>query len=358
LYILPPKAILLILFLISEGKRMMESFFKELYEELKLIQGLIVLIMDENVARFYGEVWSRFIEGSGLSITRMVLPAGERIKSRRAKEKVEDELLSRGVGRDGCLIAFGGGVITDLVGFVAATYKRGIDYISIPTTVMGMVDAAIGGKTGINTSFGKNTIGAFYLPRKIYLERVFLETLPQKEWKNGFAEVVKYGLIWDEEVFWNFQKSEMIIRSAKIKEEIVEKDFREEGLRRILNFGHTIAHAVELSSEYKVSHGSAVWFGLLVESTISNYLGYLKKENLREIFNLLQNSALSQKNPLNCKEKNLYEVMENDKKGKNSLPRFVLIDKIGRCASFDGEYCVNVKREIVEEAIQYVLREL
>jgi 3-dehydroquinate synthase len=336
----------------------MERFFEKLYAEVKKVPGSLVLIMDENLSRFYGKIWAGFIERAGFPIGVIVLPAGEKIKCRKVKEKLEDELFRRGVGRDGCLIAFGGGVITDLVGFVAATYKRGIEYISIPTSVMGMVDAAIGGKTGINTSFGKNTIGAFYPPKKIFLERVFLETLPRKEWKNGFSEVVKYGLIWDKEVFWNFQNPEMILRSAAIKEEIVSKDFREEGIRRILNFGHTIAHAIELISKYRISHGSAVWFGLLVESTISTYLGYLKKEKLDEIFNLLQNSELSQKIPLNCKEKNLYEVMKNDKKEKNSLPRFVLIDKIGRCPPFNGEYCTTVEREIVEEAIQSVVREL
>jgi 3-dehydroquinate synthase len=341
----------------------MERFFNILCKEIQKIEGSIVLIMDEHLAALYGNLWEDFIRHSGLPFVTLILPPGEGTKSRKTKEKIENELLKRGVGRDGCLIAFGGGVITDLVGFVAATYKRGMEYIAIPTTLIGMVDAAIGGKTAINTAFGKNTIGAFHLPRKIFIEEKFLDTLPLKERKGGFSEIVKYGLIWDKELFLELQKptfvlSEIILRSKKIKEEIVGKDFQERGLRRILNFGHTIGHAIEASSRYKISHGAAVWFGLLVESTISNYLGYLKREFLGEIFNLLQSSMLSQKFSWNCKEKNLYEVMENDKKGKNSLPRFVLIDQIGRCASFDEEYCTIVKKEIVEEAIEFVVQRL
>lgn len=310
-----------------------------------------VLITDDNLAEIYHSLMSRF--------TTIVVPSGETSKSRECKSFVEDQLMELGINRGDLLIAFGGGVITDLVGFVAATYMRGIDYISIPTTLMGMVDAAIGGKTGINTSFGKNTIGAFYRPKQIIIEDAFLETLPQEEFRSGMQEVLKYGLIWDRNL-WDtinnrsYEIKSLIDRCIAIKEEIVEKDFCEQGIRRILNFGHTIGHGIERLSGYTISHGKAIWMGMLLESRLSEKLGFLSKSACNAIEDLLLRVDIKFELKLDFSGNTLYEAMRSDKKASRQSPRIILLRQIGEVESFGGEYCTPLKKEEFLNLFQYI----
>ncbi len=228
-------------------------------------------------------------------------------------------------------------MINDLAGFVAATYCRGVEWIAIPTTLLGMVDASIGGKVGVNTPLGKNMIGAFHPPKEVILDFNFLESLPEREWKNGVAEIIKYGLIKDPSLLEAPRSHEAIKRSIAIKQEIVAADPKERGLRRILNFGHTVGHALELLSDYQLSHGEAVAMGMRVATRMSQ----LKKEEVERVEACLEREGF-QEIPLSEK---ILEVIKLDKKACNGLPRFVLLEEIGKACSFAGEYCREIKSQ-------------
>lgn len=272
-------------------------------------------------------------------------------KTREAKEALENELFKRKVGRDTTIIAMGGGVVTDLVAFTASTYMRGVPLVLIPTTLLGMVDASIGGKTGIDTPFGKNLIGTFYLPKAVLIEPEFLKTLPEVEMKNGLSEILKYGLIADRKIWegaarWKQKLPELIRASIQCKCKVVEADFEEKtGLRRILNFGHTVGHALELLSNYQMPHGQAVALGCMAESLLSHILGYLSKADLEAI--LATYRGLGYTFP-KVDQELFWQAISIDKKG---AARFVLIDQIGRALPFEGEYCTAVSRKEVDQMI-------
>lgn len=278
-------------------------------------------------------------------------------KTRLAKEELEDELFKHKLARDDLLIAIGGGTLTDLVAFTASTYMRGISLILIPTTLLSMVDAAIGGKTGIDTPYGKNLIGTFYLPDAIFIDVEFLKTVPAKELRNGLSEILKYGLIldpliWEQAKNWEANLLRLIQASVQSKCKVVEADFEEKtGLRRILNFGHTVGHALEFLSHYQMSHGEAVALGCMAESYLSHILGYLSKDNLDEILKTYNHLCYPFKQMDFSK---LVDAMNRDKKGKMGEARFVLIDQIGRAIHFDGEYCRTVPKEKIEEMISWI----
>lgn len=272
-------------------------------------------------------------------------PPGEAFKTRARKEKLEDMMLAKGLGRDTCVIGLGGGVITDLAGFVASTYCRGVPLILIPTTLLAMVDASIGGKNGVNTPAGKNLIGTFYRPEQILMDLSLLSTLPEKEILCGKAEMIKHALIADADYLDEIELSEKSIRkSIAIKQQIVAADEKEQGKRRLLNFGHTIGHAVEM--HLKISHGEAVAVGIAVESILSNNLRHLSQKSLDRILHSLSaypHHALT------------YEALDpflrKDKKGTNQEPRFVLLQDIGFPLTFDGDYCSAVKDTDIKEAL-------
>ncbi|MBX7066394.1 MAG: 3-dehydroquinate synthase [Parachlamydiales bacterium] len=298
-----------------------------------------IVVADENVA------------DSSLPFERISIPAK---KTREAKAALEDELFKRKAGRDTTIIGMGGGVLTDLVAFTASTYMRGVPLVLIPTTLLGMVDAAIGGKTGIDTPFGKNLIGTFYLPKAIFIEPKFLKTLPEMEMKNGLSEILKYGLIgdrkiWEKAKHWKEELPNLIRSSIECKCKVVEADFEEKtGVRRILNFGHTAGHALELLSEYQIPHGQAVALGCMAESYLSHILGYLSKADLETILAQYRKLgyAFSEFDP-----ERFWHAISMDKKG---AARFVLIDQIGRALPFDGEYCKAVERKEIDRMIEWM----
>ncbi len=287
---------------------------------------------------------------------KFLLPQEESIKSRAMKEKIEDGLIERGFGREACLIAIGGGALIDLVGFVAATYCRGISYLTIPTTLTAMADVAVGGKTAVNVAEAKNWIGAFHHPKKTYIDLSLLKTLPQREFACGLVEIIKHGLVF-ESSFFDFLENkldsilerdsqvlqEMIFRSCSIKRKIVEQDPFEGGLRRILNFGHTIGHALETLSGYSCPHGQAVAMGILIEARIAHRIGYLSRSALERIVSLFKRLPLRMEFP----PKLPYEMLRRDKKGAH---RFVVLTDIGTTASFDGEYVTYLREEILYTA--------
>jgi len=241
-------------------------------------------------------------------------------------------------------VAFGGGVVGDLTGFLAAIYKRGVPFIQIPTTLLAQVDSSIGGKVAIDLKWGKNLLGAFYQPKLVLSDLDFLKSLPSREISNGLSEIVKYGILGDRELFELLESqdiepvsfplklwSEIILRCSRIKRDIVQSDERDnKDLRIVLNLGHTIAHALETASKYEmISHGEAVSFGLIVESLISNKLGILKREDLKRIIDLILKLKTLPKIVEKLEKDKILSSISYDKKAKFGIPRFVLPKSIG-----------------------------
>lgn len=330
---------------------------KKLPELLKDYSERRVIITDSSVAKYYGKALQKLICSE-----LIIFPEGEKQKTRTTKAWVEDQMFQKQLGRDSVIIALGGGVVTDLAGFVAATYCRGIPYFSIPTTLVGMVDAAIGGKTGVNTPYGKNLVGAFYLPEQIVIDSDFLDTLPKEGWLNGLAEIIKHGLIHDLAYFERVEKGDftkdidtIIKRSVEIKQEIVSQDQKESGMRRILNFGHTIAHAIEVLSDYTIPHGQAVAIGCVSESLLSHLEGYLSYNEYKRIKNIFEKLGFNLKIPSSFQKKELLQAMKSDKKALKGNSRFVLLHSIGSVHSFNQEYCKEVKGELLIKLLQKIL---
>jgi len=311
---------------------------------LDTLRGLghkFAIITDDKVARMHGESLLGVLGKAGLEAAIFTFPSGEENKTRQTKELIEDAMQQARFGRDSCVIALGGGVVSDLAGFVASTYCRGVSYVVVPTTLLAMVDASIGGKNGVNTPFGKNLVGSFYAPEAIFLDPEFLTTLPDSEIRNGITEMIKHGIVADEKHFRKLEEAEpienLIVESSAIKLLIVEQDPLESGLRRILNFGHTVGHAIETVSQHQISHGEAVAMGMLIESYLSWKQHYLSDEAFNRIKNLIKRYYPLMKFPFSFEP--ILETMRLDKKGAVGKPRFVMIKDIGVVMPFDGSYC-------------------
>ena len=235
------------------------------------------LVTDSNVDRLHGDEIVRQIEGTGLQVERIVFPAGEKSKTLETYAELVRGFAALELTRTDFAIALGGGVVGDLTGFAAASYMRGIGFVQIPTTLLAMVDSSIGGKTGVDIPEGKNLVGAFHLPKRILRDVKFLETLPEKEMKNGLAEMIKTAVLFDEEMFHRLEalaglaslecleKLEPLVdRCAAWKQKIVDADFKEGGKRKLLNLGHTFGHAIEKVSDFAIPHGEAVAIGMRI----------------------------------------------------------------------------------------------
>lgn len=282
------------------------------------------MVTDKTVAQLYGFKLCQLLRCQGFDISLVAFPAGEEFKTRATKEKLEDWLLERHFLRNTMLIALGGGVVTDLVGFLAATYCRGVHLILIPTTLVAMCDAAIGGKTGVNTTHGKNLVGAFYLPSALILEPRFLKTLSQDDLFCGKVEILKAGLIADPELFLRFSElslEEALLRAVEVKRRIVAHDLNDHGKRAWLNLGHTLGHAIEVASHFQISHGKAVSLGIVLEAKIAVAMGMLPEKSLGQIEEALKPWRLDVRPDL------ILDALKFDKKG---MQRFVLLEEIGK----------------------------
>ncbi|MDD5222782.1 MAG: 3-dehydroquinate synthase [bacterium] len=304
----------------------------------------VTVITDSQVEKRYLDVVEKGFRVAGYQVDHLVIPAGEESKSLEQAGKIYDRLLELGVNRQCGLAALGGGVVGDLTGFVAATYLRGIDYIQIPTTVIAQVDAAIGGKTGVNLPQGKNLVGSFWHPRMVFCDIEVLKTLEQKEFVAGLAEVIKYGIIMDEKLFVFLEENiervlqkEMedllfiVRRSARDKAQVVKEDERElTGKRTILNFGHTIGHALEASARYRgYRHGEAVAIGMASAARLSERLGFCKGKVKDRIVSLIQRAGLPTEVP-ELDEDDLVPIISMDKKATAGLINFVVVEDIGK----------------------------
>ncbi len=311
----------------------------------------VVIIADSTVADLYATDLAKCIPA-----TLLTIDSGEKTKTQETVTHLIEQLFTIGAGRDTTLIALGGGVTTDVVGFVASIYMRGISLLLIPTTLIGCVDAAIGGKTGIDTRYGKNLIGTIYHPKAVFIDLNTLKTLPEKEWRHGFSEVLKMGLIQDPSIWElsgkNRKDPNLILKAIEGKITVVEQDPNEHGLRRILNFGHTIGHALEATAHYEMPHGEAVALGCVVESYLSKELGYLSEKEFLDIQE--KYAFFSLKLPETYNRDKLLKAMSHDKKRQAGEIRFVLIDQIGHALPFEGTYCRTVSLDQLDSTLQWM----
>ena len=303
----------------------------------------VALVSNPTVYGFYGKEVSAAIRASGHDLIEVLIPDGEEYKSLADTEKIYEALLKAKLDRKSALIALGGGVIGDITGFAASTYMRGIDFIQVPTTLLAQVDSSVGGKTGVNHPLGKNMIGAFWQPRLVWIDTATLETLPRREFLSGLGEVIKYGVIWDEKFFAYLEANRdkilrldpaaltyVIKRSCEIKSEVVSNDERESGLRAVLNYGHTIGHAIETITGYKkYLHGEAVAVGMYMEARLSHQLGFIDNKTVARIKALIDSFELPSEMPDEIEMDNLLEKMQLDKKTVSGRMHFVLPEAVG-----------------------------
>ncbi|MGA2801340.1 MAG: 3-dehydroquinate synthase [Verrucomicrobiota bacterium] len=302
------------------------------------------IITDTDVGRRFAKPAFNSLARAGFSPALIVVPAGETSKSLRTVQSCYDQLAVHRIERKSFVVALGGGVVGDLAGFVAATYLRGIAFVQVPTTLLAQVDSSVGGKVGVNLKAGKNLVGAFYQPRLVLCDLDALKTLPDREFRTGLAEVIKYGIIYDAKLFAQLERdlpkllkrepkslASIIARCCEIKAEVVSKDETEGGLRAILNFGHTIGHAIEAVLNYGgFLHGEAISIGQVTAAKISNRVFNLPKRDVRRIENLFQRAGLPTRIKLNSvQRKKLFAVMRLDKKVSDGEIKFVLAKRIG-----------------------------
>jgi 3-dehydroquinate synthase len=306
----------------------------------------VVMVSDNTVHQLYCDGRLGSSDWTGETVT---FPAGEKSKTRETWARLTDLLLERGVGRDGGIVALGGGVTGDLAGFVAATYMRGLPYIQVPTTLLAMVDASVGGKTGVDTGRGKNLVGSFHPPVAVIADPVVLRTLPERDYRAGLSEAVKHGLIVDRTYFeWmeahtseltareSSTLTTLIRRSVEIKAEVVSDDEQETGRRAILNAGHTVAHALERMSDYQLPHGESVALGLIVECRLAEHLGFAAPGLYQRVARLLTSLGLPNRFPSEIDPGALMARMESDKKNRGGQIHFALPSGVGRMHRDDG----------------------
>lgn len=320
------------------------------------------IVTNPKVGSLYAGRLADSLNVAGVESHIITIPAGERYKNLNTVQRVYNRLLDCRIDRTGMVIGLGGGVIGDLAGFVAATYLRGVDFVQVPTSLLAQVDASVGGKVGVDLPRGKNLVGAFYQPKIVIIDTATLSTLPQRELRTGLAEIIKHGIILDSSYF-SFVEAELpmikrlepesimraVAGSCQIKARVVEQDERESGLRAILNFGHTVGHALEAITGYKTyRHGEAVAIGMVTATIISAKMGLIDKQVVDAISKVIQKAGLPLKPRDEISSSNLLEVMKLDKKVIQERLRFVLIKGIGS-AFVSDEVTPKVLMDALEE---------
>ncbi|MCL1888198.1 MAG: 3-dehydroquinate synthase [Kiritimatiellaeota bacterium] len=301
------------------------------------------IVTDENVAPLYLERAARSLADAGFAVAEKIFPAGEAAKSSQNLFALWEAFHAHGITRADAVVALGGGVIGDLAGFAAATWLRGCPVVQVPTTLLAQVDSSIGGKTGIDLPFGKNLAGAFHQPSLTLMDPALLATLPKKEYANGMAEVVKYGCIADAALFDATEN--FIPRCVEIKREIVSRDERDTGERMVLNFGHTIGHAIEKLSGYETAHGEAVAVGMAMAARVGERHGVTPSGTADKIAARLKACGLPTEVPYPAGE--LFNALLSDKKNLAGKIHFILLEKIGKAvvAPFEPEKLHAFMRE-------------
>ncbi|OOM69343.1 3-dehydroquinate synthase [Clostridium sp. BL-8] len=341
----------------------------KLVEDLKndLLKGIskFAVITDSNVKNLYAETIVKKLIEAGYQTDIFVFPAGEVNKTRKTKEYIEDAMLEKGYRRDCCIIAVGGGVVTDLAGFVAGTFGRGIPFINYATTLLAAADASVGGKTAVDTPLATNLIGIFNQPKKVYLDIATWETLPKRQISSGLAETIKHACMASRSFFdflnenmdeiLNIEKKSceyIAEENCKIKDGIVVRDEKEAGLREVLNLGHTVGRAIETVSGYRLLHGEALSIGLVAEVKMSNELGYMTELETKEVIDLLKKAKLPIDIPDYIDREELVKKLYTDKKVKNGKLRFVIQNGIGNVVEFsEGVFSTTIEESVAREII-------
>lgn len=335
-----------------------------------LVGGIkkFAVVTDSNVKELYAEKICGLLEESGYKWDLIVFPAGETSKTRETKEFIEDSMLEKGYRRDCCIIAVGGGVVTDIAGFVAGTYGRGVPFINYATTLLAAADASVGGKTAVDTPLATNLIGMFNQPEKVYIDISAWRTLPQRQLSSGMAETIKHACLASRDLFdylcENMDRifafdddacGHIAAENCRIKYSVVMKDERESGLREVLNLGHTVGRAIETVSGYRLLHGEAVSIGLVAEVMLAKKLGYCTEDDVRRVKELLEKAKLPTAVPDYIDREALVKKLYTDKKVRDGKLRFVLQDGIGAVKEFDGgQYALPVSEELASEIIMSI----
>ncbi|MEX2528390.1 MAG: 3-dehydroquinate synthase [Gemmatimonadota bacterium] len=322
------------------------------------------VISDSNVAALYGGEVVEALQGAGLSAHLFTFPAGEASKKREEWARLGDALLEYGLDRRGGVIALGGGVTGDLAGFVAATYLRGVTFVQVPTSLLAMVDASVGGKTGIDVPAGKNLVGAFHAPKLVVADPNLLATLPPEERLQGAVEAAKHGAVRDAghwaEVTAGVEQirsgdpgylERLVARSVALKADVVRTDFRESGLRQILNFGHSLGHAVEAASGYAMPHGSAVALGMIMEAEVGEAMGVTQVGTTRALEEFAHDAGLPTRIPPYATVRELMARTATDKKNRDGALRFVLLKALGEVDPGEG-WSHGVDPRLVETILE------
>lgn len=359
---------------IEIGEHLFASLICDLQQGLLMGISKYAIITDSTVELLYGRPLLELLRHEGFQVELFSFPAGESSKTRETKAMLEDQLLSHAYGRDCCIIAVGGGAVTDLAGFLAGTFGRGVPSLNYATTLLAAADASVGGKTGVNTPVATNLIGVFHQPRKVYIDLAAWRTLPSREFRSGLAETIKHACLGDEQFFGYLEanmdriiteQGELILNAqvcehialtnCRIKYDVVEQDEHEHNLRQILNLGHTAGRALEALSGYRLLHGEAVAVGLVIQAKLGVKFGYMTEEQVNRVAALLKKAGLSTEIPDDISNEALIGKMYTDKKVRSGRIRFVFQDGIGRMKLFaDGSYSVSVEESEVMELLEEI----
>ncbi|MCR5546386.1 MAG: 3-dehydroquinate synthase [Lachnospiraceae bacterium] len=345
----------------------LENSFDKLIENIMQIKDAkyekVCIVTDDLVNTHYGKQVKDIFDDKFNQVIIFEIPNGENSKHLGNIEKLYEELIKYRFTRSDLLVALGGGVIGDMTGFTAATYLRGIDFVQIPTTLLSQVDSSIGGKTGVDIHGYKNMVGAFYMPRLVYINTGVLQSLSKEQFSCGMGEVIKYGYIWDRNYYEMLKENhnqivsldsnlleDMIYTSCDIKRQVVEIDPKEHGIRSYLNFGHTIGHAVEKNSNFTLYHGQCVAIGMVAAMYLSILKGWMKEEDMEEMKNLLEayNLPVSAEN---MTVEDVFTATKSDKKMVGNKVKFTVLKEIGTADSY-----MDFTDEELKEAISYILK--
>lgn len=355
---------------IEIGRDLFDRLIADLQQGLAGQPSKIAVITDSKVGVVYGNLIILKLQAGGYGCDLLEVPSGEASKTRETKARIEDRLLELGYGRDCCIIALGGGMVSDLSGFVASTFCRGVPYINYSTTLLSAADASVGGKTAVNTPVATNLIGTFYQPRKVYIDLNTWKSLPIREFRSGLAETIKHACM-DDYTFFEYLESNMgrilsggdlfldpdvcnhiALKNCELKYRVVEQDEKETNLRQVLNLGHTAGRALEALSGYEILHGEAIAIGLAFQAWLACKLGYLTGQERDRICRLLQSAGFNLEIPKQITPNQLVDKMYTDKKVRSGKLRFVLMDGIGKIKQFqDGSYSAEIPEEILYETI-------
>ena len=350
---------------IETGFELQNKLIKDLKNGLVGNIQKFAVVTDSTVKKLYADNICSLLNEAGYYAEVFSFEAGEKSKTRQTKEMVEDAMLAKGYRRDCCIIAVGGGVVTDLAGFTAGTFGRGIPFINYATTLLAAADASVGGKTAVDTPLATNLIGLFNQPRKVYIDIATWKSLPERELSSGMAETIKHACMADRE-FFDFLKENMdrimqIDKAAcehiaevncKIKYHVVEKDEKESGLREILNLGHTVGRAIETVSDYRLLHGEALAIGMAAQAKLAVRLGYMTDAEADEVTELYRRAKLPVEIPYYIDREELVKKLYTDKKVKNGKLRFVVQKGIGNIVEFEeGVFAIPIEESVAREII-------